>query len=100
MKTSHRWLLYTLLRLGLFVGVFALLMALQVVWWAAAIFATLISFTVSYLFFRDTRDALALDLQQRRSRGGVDPDADAENAANDAAAASPQAGTDADSPNR
>jgi hypothetical protein len=84
-KTSHRWLLYTLLRLGLFAGVFAALMALGQLWWVSAIFAMLISFAVSYLFFRDTRDALAADLQQRRTRGDVDPDADAENAANDEA---------------
>ncbi|MCW4385965.1 DUF4229 domain-containing protein [Salinibacterium sp. SYSU T00001] len=89
MKTSHRWLLYTLLRLGLFVGVFAVLMLLGLWWWASAIFAMLISFTVSYLFFKDTRDALARDLQERRRRGTEDPDAEAENAANDAAGERP-----------
>lgn len=88
MKTTQRWLLYSLLRLGLFAGVFALLMVLELPWWVSAIFAMLISFAVSYLLFRDTRDKLALDLQERRNRGDVDPDADAENEANDAAGAS------------
>lgn len=88
MKSSHRWLLYTLIRLGLFAGVFTVLMVLGQLWWVSAIFAMVISFAVSYLFFRDTRDALALDLQERRTRGDIDPDADAENAANDAAATS------------
>ncbi|MBF0672113.1 MAG: DUF4229 domain-containing protein [Salinibacterium sp.] len=84
MKTSHRWLLYTLLRLGLFAGVFAALMLLGIWWWLSAIFAMVISFSVAYLFFRDTRDQLALDLQQRREKPEVHPDAEAEDAVTDA----------------
>lgn len=65
-------------------------MLLGIWWWLSAIFATLISFAVSYLFLRDTRDQLALDLQERRRRAAADPDiedpdASAENAANDEA---------------
>lgn len=83
MKTSHRWLLYTLLRLGLFAGVFAILMLLGIWWWLSAIFAMLISFAVSYIFFRNTRDQLALDLQRRREQPEVHPDAEAEDAVDD-----------------
>lgn len=90
MNSSRRWLLYSLLRLGLFAGIFAILMLLGLWWWASAIFAMLLSFLISYLLLRDTRDQLALDLQERRKRAAedpdsLDPDAEAENAANDEA---------------
>lgn len=83
MKTSTRWLLYSFIRIGLFAALFAGLMLIGVEWWLSAIFATVLAFAISYLLLHKTRDELALDLQHRRARGNVDPDADIENEAMD-----------------
>lgn len=74
------WIQYTLLRLGIFGAGLGLLLAIGLDWWWAAIVATIISMTVSYIFFGGLRDAVALDLAARRQRPSVDPDADAEDA--------------------
>ena len=75
------WIQYTLLRLGLFGAALGVLLALQIDWWWAAIIASVIAMTVSYIFFSSLRDAVALDLHARRTRPSVDPDAEAEDAA-------------------
>ncbi|MDX2026206.1 DUF4229 domain-containing protein [Microcella sp.] len=77
------WIQYTLLRLGLFGAALGVLLALQIDWWWAAIIASIIAMTVSYIFFSSLRDAVALDLHARRTRPSVDPDAEAEDAASD-----------------
>ena len=79
------WIKYTLLRIGLFGAVLALLLVIGLDWWWAAIVASIIAMTVSYIFFSSLRDAVALDLHARRTRPDVDPDADAEDAAADRA---------------
>ena len=56
---------YSLIRLGLFAAIFSLLMVLDIVWWASALFATVISFTVSYIFFHGLRTQVALDVAKR-----------------------------------
>ncbi|MGV3733630.1 MAG: DUF4229 domain-containing protein [Microcella sp.] len=75
------WIQYTLLRLGLFAASLGVLLALQLDWWWAAIVASIIAMTVSYIFFGKLRDAVALDLAARREKPAVDPDAAAEDAA-------------------
>lgn len=75
------WIQYTLLRLGIFGAGLGVLLAIGLDWWWAAIVATVISMTVSYIFFGALRDAVALDLAARRQRPAVDPDGDAEDAA-------------------
>ena len=76
------WIAYSLLRFGLFGGVLALLLLAQLQWWWAAILATIIAFTVSYIFFPGLRHAVAADLAARRTRETPeDPDADAEDSA-------------------
>jgi MFS superfamily sulfate permease-like transporter len=75
MKTSSRWILYSLLRVGLFVAALFILMLLGIEVIPAAIVATIIAFAISYIFFRDHRDALAQQLQQRRENPVEDPDA-------------------------
>jgi len=72
------WIQYSLVRLGLFGASLGLLLAANVYWWLAAIIASVIAFTVSYIFFASLRDAVALDLHERRSRPAIDPDAAAE----------------------
>jgi len=75
------WISYSLLRFGLFAVAFGVLFAIGLEWWAAAIFATVIAFTVSYIFFAGLRDKVASDLARRRERAGVDADAEAEDTA-------------------
>ena len=69
------WFRYSLIRLGLFAGTFTLLMVLGIVWWASALFATVISFTVSYIFFAKLRSEVAEDLATRvRNSKKIDDD--------------------------
>lgn len=69
------WFRYSLIRLGLFAGTFSLLLVLGIVWWASALFATAISFTVSYIFFAKLRSEVAEDLAIRvRNSKRVDDD--------------------------
>lgn len=59
---------YSLVRLGLFTAVFLLLWLLGIEWWAAGLFATVISFTVGYIFFHSLREQIARDLEERAKR--------------------------------
>ena len=69
------WFRYSLIRLGLFAGTFSLLLVLGIVWWASALFATMISFTVSYIFFAKLRSEVAEDLATRvRNSKKIDDD--------------------------
>ena len=62
------WIRYSLIRLGLFGATFSLLMVLGIIWWASALFATAISFAVSYIFFYKLRTQVAADFAERVSR--------------------------------
>lgn len=72
------WLAYTLLRLGLFGGVLAILLLLGIEWWIAAIVAAVIGLCVSYIFFGKLRDAVAMDVAARRTAPATDADASVE----------------------
>lgn len=79
------WVLYSLLRLGIFAAAFALLYWLlpQSLWWLAAICAALIALSLSYIFLGRLRDRVTTDLAERaaaRRAGRADPDAEAEDA--------------------
>lgn len=82
-KSSTRWILYSLFRVGLFAAALAAMLLLGLEWWLAAIVATVVAFAISYIFFSEPRDALAYDIHQRRQSAGFDADSDAENAALD-----------------
>ncbi|MBC7517663.1 MAG: DUF4229 domain-containing protein [Microbacteriaceae bacterium] len=82
-KTSRRWILYSLLRVGIFAAILALLLALKVEPWMAAVVAAVVGLCVSYIFFRPQRDALALSVARFRQSEKRDADSDAENAALD-----------------
>ena len=79
------FLKYSLIRLALFVPLFALFVFLELGWLLAVLCAGLIAFAISFLFFQKQRDAAAASLHHRfsgkakpmRSAGEVD-DADAE----------------------
>ena len=62
------WIPYTLLRLALFGGTFALLWFLRVDYWWAAIAAAVVGLTVSYIFFPTLRDRVAFELAESRER--------------------------------
>jgi divalent metal cation (Fe/Co/Zn/Cd) transporter len=74
------WVAYSLLRVGLFVGAFALLYALGVVWWLSAALAAVLGLCISYIFFGRLRAAVARDLADARARPATDADADIEDA--------------------
>jgi hypothetical protein len=79
------FLKYTLIRLALFVPLFALFVYLQLGWLLAVLCAGMMSFAISFLFFQKQRDEATANLHQRfsgkakplRSAGEVE-DADAE----------------------
>ena len=73
------WIRYSLLRLGLFGAVFALLLILQLAWWVAALVATIVAFTLSYIFFDRFRNEVAGNLQARLNKPTkLDPDSQSE----------------------
>ncbi|MDV8147074.1 DUF4229 domain-containing protein [Arthrobacter sp. B10-11] len=82
---------YTLIRLALFVPLFALFSFLQIGMLLSAVCAGLIAFAISYLFFQKQRDAATATLHERfsgrakpiRTAGEVE-DADAEDSLVDA----------------
>ena len=60
------WVVYTLIRIGIFTAVFALLYGLVgLEWWIAAAVAAAIGLCVSYLFFRPQRDAIVRSMGAR-----------------------------------
>jgi len=79
------FLKYSLIRLALFVPLFVLFAFLGVGWILAVVFAGLIAFAISYLFFQKQRDAATAAMRERfsgrakpiRSAGEVE-DAEAE----------------------
>ncbi|MEO5779026.1 MULTISPECIES: DUF4229 domain-containing protein [Arthrobacter] len=79
------FLKYTLIRLALFVPLFAVFVYLQLGWLLAVVCAGTMAFAISYLFFKKQRDAATANLHERfsgkakplRSAGEV-ADADAE----------------------
>ena len=63
------WAVYSIIRVALFFGVFAILMVANTPFWLAAIIAAVFNLCFSYLFLRNRRDALITDLQARRAAG-------------------------------
>ena len=61
------FLKYSLIRLAIFVPLFVLFALLQTGLFLAAIFAGLIAFAVSYLFFQKQRDAATAAMRERFS---------------------------------
>jgi hypothetical protein len=70
------WVRYSLIRIGLFAALFAILMVTGIEWWMSALVATVMAFSLSYIFFVRQRDALARDLAARVERK-KQPDLDA-----------------------
>lgn len=70
-------LLFTALRVLVFAVPFAILYALGLEWWLAALIAAVVGFCVSYIFLRPLRDRVALKLAEART-AGPKPTADEE----------------------
>jgi phosphate/sulfate permease len=68
------WVLYSLIRVGLFAIVFAGLMLAGIPWWLSAIIAAVVGLCVAYIFFGKLRDAVALDIVSRRASTKKDAD--------------------------
>jgi len=78
------WFRYSLIRLGIFLGIFVLMISFGIPWWVAGLFAVGISFLASYIFFWDQRQHMAEQLGRKvqgRKKKPADPDAEAEDGA-------------------
>jgi hypothetical protein len=62
------WIKYSLIRLGVFVVVLAVLLMLNVNPFVAAIVAAVAGFALSYIFFRKIRDEVAAELAARGAK--------------------------------
>jgi len=78
------WVIYSLLRVGLFIALFTLLLLLGVVYWVAAIAAAIIALCISYIFFGRLRGRVAEELVARRAASSQPPSADSDESAEDA----------------
>jgi hypothetical protein len=76
--------IYSVLRVGLFIVLFTLLLMLGVVYWVAAISAAIIALCVSYIFFGRLRGRVAEELAARRAADAQPPSADSDEGAEDA----------------
>ncbi len=88
-KPSRQWILYTVLRFGLFVVVLAGLMLLGLEPWVAAIIAAVVGLCVTYIFFRGQRDDVARSFYRWRTTEHRDEDSEIENEALDAVVSEP-----------
>jgi hypothetical protein len=75
-KRTRPWLYYSILRVALFVVIFAAFMVLSVPPWIATIAAAVIALCLSYIFLKGPRDAVARDIYARRHGEHDDHDAD------------------------
>lgn len=78
-KSSRAWIVYTVIRLGIFAIALAAFLLLQLWPWVAAVLAAVVSLCLSYIFFRGKRDELAKDIYVRRHSEQRDADNDLEN---------------------
>lgn len=67
-------MLYSLVRVGIFAIVLAVLLLVGIEWWLAAIIAAVVGLCVAYIFFGKLRDAVALDIVNRRATVTKDAD--------------------------
>lgn len=67
---KNPWIGYTLVRLGLFFGLFLLLALIEFNIYFAAIIAAVISFAISTVFLDKQRNRLSEDIHQRFSKSG------------------------------
>ncbi len=71
------WLLFSVARVLAFAVPFAVLFAIGLEWWIAALIAAVVGFCVSYIFLRPLRNRVALQLAEARN-AAPKPSADEE----------------------
>lgn len=79
MNSSRKWVVYSLIRLGIFALALAVLLFVGVNIWVAAFAAAAVGFCASYIFLRGPRDAVAKSIVDIRSAKIRDVDNDLEN---------------------
>ena len=79
MTGSRKILVYSTLRVLLFVVPFAGLMMLGILWWVSALAAAVIAFCVSYLFLTDQRNGVSEVVAGWRNGTNSDAENDLEN---------------------
>lgn len=84
-KSSRSWIVYTVIRIGLFAVALTILLLLGVNPWVSAIGAAVFGLCIAYIFFRPQRDAVASSIAQARTAQARDADNDVENEALDRA---------------
>jgi hypothetical protein len=81
---KNAWLNYILIRVGLFVGVLVILVAIGLDKFVSALFAAMISLAISLIFFNKQRERVSEAVYKRINRnetvGTDDSDSDHENA--------------------
>lgn len=85
MNSTRQIIVYSILRLLLFVVPFTIFMLMDIEWWAAALFATGIAVSLSYLLLRGQRHELAATVETWGHGAPKDSESDLENAALDIA---------------
>lgn len=79
MNSPRSWILFTLIRVGIFAVALAALLLLGVNPFISAAGAAIIGFCVSYIFFRKPRDEVAKSIAARRGAHDHDHDNEVEN---------------------
>lgn len=72
------WLIYALVRLGVFVVTLGVLLLVGAGWIPGAIFATLIALVISIMFLGPLRERVARDMQHRVEKPTREADAEIE----------------------
>jgi cell division protein FtsL len=67
---KNPWIAYTLVRLGLFFGLFALMALLEFNIYFAAIIAAVVSFAISTIFLDKQRNQLSEEIHNKFSKSG------------------------------
>lgn len=93
------WVKYTVIRLGVFIGLCVLFGVLGMPWLATVLFAATLSFAYSLLFLSGLRDQISKQIFEKRSNtlGSGDAESDLENEIVDLEAQSKKPVTDTDS---
>jgi hypothetical protein len=78
---KNAWVKYTVIRLGLFIGLCIVFGLLALPWFAAVLLAGMLSFAYSLLFLNGLRDQISKNLYEKKTNtlGSGDPESDLEN---------------------
>jgi hypothetical protein len=77
---KNAWVKYTVIRLGLFIGLCIVFGLLAMPWLAAVLLAGMLSFAYSLLFLNGLRDQISKEIFAKRDTlGSGDPEIDLEN---------------------